>query len=307
MYIAYMVMCLVFGTTFLAIKVGVEAGIPPFYFGGTRFLAAGMAVGLFMYFRGQPIRLPRKQVVDALYVGLMMTTALFAALYWGEQYISSGLAALFAATSPALIALIQWFKKENKLGSLQKAGLGIGFAGVGLAIFPSVMVADNPWAAWAIAAILVGQLFSAVGAVRSKQALQQTANVFLFNAYQMAFGGMGLFILSLLFESAQNEHITKTAVLAWLHLTFLGSVVGHGIFYWLVKKSGPVFSSTWTYVSPIIAQGVGYWWLGEQITVLSAVGLLLVLAGVQLQNAKMTDMLAAYIRNAIKGCCKSNT
>lgn len=298
MYLAYGVMCLIFGTTFLAIKVGVDAGIPPFFFGGTRFLAAGIAVGLFMYCRKKPVRLPRTQVIDALYVGVMMTTALFAALYWGEQYISSGLAALFAAATPALIALIQWYKKENELAAVQKAGLVIGFTGVALAIFPSVVVADNSWAVWAIIAILAGELCAAMGAVRSKQALQKTSDVFLFNAYQMVFGGVGLLLLSLIFESPGAVQINETVMYAWLHLTVLGSMVGHGIYYWLVKKSGPVFSSTWTYVSPIIAQGVGYWWLNEPITVLSALGLLLVLAGVQLQNTQIAYRLSAYIRNA---------
>ncbi|MDF2929222.1 DMT family transporter [Anaerospora sp.] len=298
MYLAYGVMCLIFGTTFLAIKVGVDAGIPPFFFGGTRFLAAGIAVGLFMYCRKKPVRLPRTQVIDALYVGVMMTTALFAALYWGEQYISSGLAALFAAATPALIALIQWYKKENELAAVQKAGLVIGFTGVALAIFPSVVVADNAWAVWAIIAILAGELCAAMGAVRSKQALQKTSDVFLFNAYQMVFGGVGLLLLSLIFESPGAVQINETVMYAWLHLTVLGSMVGHGIYYWLVKKSGPVFSSTWTYVSPIIAQGVGYWWLNEPITVLSALGLLLVLAGVQLQNTQIAHRLSAYIRNA---------
>lgn len=298
MYLAYGVMCLIFGTTFLAIKVGVDAGIPPFFFGGTRFLAAGIAVGLFMYCRKKPVRLPRTQVIDALYVGVMMTTALFAALYWGEQYISSGLAALFAAATPALIALIQWYKKENELAAVQKAGLVIGFTGVALAIFPSVVVADNAWAVWAIIAILAGELCAAMGAVRSKQALQKTSDVFLFNAYQMVFGGVGLLLLSLIFESPGAVQINETVMYAWLHLTVLGSMVGHGIYYWLVKKSGPVFSSTWTYVSPIIAQGVGYWWLNEPITVLSALGLLLVLTGVQLQNTQIAHRLSAYIRNA---------
>lgn len=298
MYLAYGVMCLIFGTTFLAIKVGVDAGVSPFFFGGTRFLAAGIAVGLFMYCRKKPVRLPWPQVADALYVGVMMTTALFAALYWGEQYISSGLAALFAAATPALIALIQWYKKENELAAVQKVGLVIGFTGVSLAIFPSVVVADNAWTVWAIIAILAGQLCSAAGAVRSKQALQKTPDVFLFNAYQMVFGGVGLLLLSLVFESPSTVQLNEMAVYAWLHLTVLGSMVGHGIYYWLVKKRGPVFSSTWTYVSPIIAQGVGYWWLNEPITILSALGLLLVLAGVQLQNTEMVHRLSAYIRNA---------
>lgn len=305
LYIAYIVMCLIFGTTFLAIKVGVDAGIPPFFFGGTRFLAAGLAVGLVLYGKRQTIRLASAQLKDALYVGLMMTTALFAALYWGEQYISSGLAALLAAASPAMIALIQWHKKENKLAGVQKAGLGIGFAGVVLAIYPSVMVEANSWAIWAVLAVLAGELCAAAGAVRSRRALQQTTDVFLFNAYQMIFGGIGLLLLSLFFESFGTVRITPTAVWSWLYLTVLGSIVGHGIFYWLVKKSGPVFSSTWTYVSPIIAQGVGFWWLGEQVTMLSAAGLLLVLSGVQMQNVKVTEMLVVYIRNAVSSSSRT--
>lgn len=291
MYIAFALMCLIFGTTFMAIKIGVDAGIAPFFFAGTRFLAAGIIVGLSMYFKGVSLRLTKAEVGDTIFVGATMTTALFAAYYWGEQYVASGLAALLSATCPVMIAVIQQVRDGHKMGDWQRIGLMLGLAGVALAIGPSMIPEDNLLTSGAIGIMLVGQLCCAIGAVRAQKALQRSANIFVFNAYQMFFGGIGLVLLSLFMETNQTVLVNQTILFAWLYLTIFGSIVGHGIFYWLVKKSGPVFSATWTYVSPIIAQGVGYLWLDERITLLSFMGLILVLMGVLLQSPQLAKQL----------------
>ncbi|WP_025681472.1 EamA family transporter, partial [Paenibacillus massiliensis] len=99
--VGYIVMCLVFGTTFLAIKIGVEAGLPPFLSAGLRFLVAGILMYTWMKLRGkaQWSLLLRKEM---LLTGLGLTFGTFAALYWAEQYVSSGIGAILSATGPLM-------------------------------------------------------------------------------------------------------------------------------------------------------------------------------------------------------------
>jgi len=287
MYFAYVLVCLIFGTTFLAIKIGVDAGVPPFIFAGTRFLVAGLLVILFLRITGRKVSLTREELRDAVIVGVTMTTVFFAALYWGEQYISSGLAALLSATAPMMVGMVQWRQGSGKLLGGKLAGLCLGLIGVGAAVFYSL---NGGWGSKSIEAVLIllmAEVAYSYGTVRSKKALASGANPYIFNAYQMIFGSAGLIILSALVEPWQVTGLNTSIVGAWLYLTILGSIVGHGTYYWLVRATNPMFPSTWTYISPIIAQFVGYLWLGEAISVFSFVGLVLVLSGVLLINRDM--------------------
>lgn len=286
MYFAYGLVCLIFGTTFLAIKLGIAAGIPPFIFAGTRFLAAGLLVILFLRLTGQKASLTREELRDAAFLGAT-TAVFFAALYWGEQYISSGLAALLSATTPMMVGMVQWSQGAGTLPGGRLAGLCLGLLGVGVSVFHSL---NGGWGGRAVAAvlfILLAEVAYSYGTVRSKKAMISGANPYLFNAYQMIFGSAGLIILSALTEPWQAIDFNTGILGAWLYLTILGSVVGHGTYYWLVKATNPMFPSTWTYISPIIAQFVGYLWLGEAISVFSFLGLAMVLAGVFLINRNM--------------------
>lgn len=280
MYFAYAMMCLIFGTTFLAIKIGVDAGVPPFIFAGTRFMVAGLLIILTLRLTRQGIRLSRQELQDTAFVGFTMTTVLFATLYWGEQYISSGLAALLAATAPMIVGAVQWKLGSEGLFGCKLTGLCLGLFGVGAAVFPSLKGDGSTESLVALLVILLAQVSYAFGAVRSKQAMLTGVNPYLFNAYQMSFGSIGLILLSALVEPWQNVTLNSDIVGAWFYLTVLGSIVGHSTFYWLVRATNPMFPSTWTYISPIIAQLVGYWWLGEGISFLSFAGLAFVLSGV---------------------------
>lgn len=287
MYFAYSMVCLIFGTTFLAIKVGIDAGVPPFIYAGTRFLAAGLLVILFLRIAGRKVSLTREELKDAAFVGATMTAVFFAALYWGEQYISSGLAALLSATAPMMVGIVQWRQGSGKMLGSKLAGLCLGLCGVGAAVFQSLNGGWGSKSMLAVLFILLAEVAYSFGTVRSKKAMLSGANPYLFNAYQMLFGSAGLIILSALAEPWQGMDLNTTIVEAWLYLTILGSIIGHGTYYWLVRATNPMFPSTWTYISPIIAQFVGYLWLGEAISVFSFVGLVLVLSGVFMINRDM--------------------
>jgi len=119
----------------------------------------------------------------------------------------------------------------------------------------------------------------AFGAIKSREILNSGLNPFVLNGWQMVIGGLALIGLSFPTEN-WDLALTGDIILSWLYLVIFGSLIGHGAFYWLVRRAGPLLPSTWSYVSPVIAQFVGYCWLDEYLSVFSFIGLVLVLFGV---------------------------
>ncbi|MZP29555.1 EamA family transporter [Heliobacterium undosum] len=299
---AYALMCAIFGTTFLAIKVGLEAGVQPFFFAGTRFFLAGLLVYGFFRLIGRGEGLTRQQLADAAFVGVTMTGFLFGALYWGEQHITSGLAALLSATAPLKVSLVERFQRKSKDGftPLKLAGLCLGLTGVAIAVYPSLQGGSSgTMALLSVTIILLAQATYAFGAVRSKRALSAGVNPYLFNAAQMVAGGLLLLLLSSLFETGQIQPWNAEILGAWAYLTVFGSIVGHGTYYWLVRATNPLFPSTWTYISPLIAQFVGFWWAGESLTAYTFLGLASVLSGVLIVNWNILKSLVLPATSAI--------
>lgn len=279
MYVVYSLMCLIFGTTFLAIKIGVVAGAPPFLFAGTRFFFAGLIVLTAAKLLQKDLGLRREILIDVGQVGLFMTAVMFGGLYWGERYISSSVAALLAATTPIMISMVEWFQGVRENMRIKGCGLLLAFSGVTVAVLPALGVETTPEAVAAVLVILVAEAGCVYGTMKSKKILAGGLNPFLLNGWQMLFGGLMLMLLSLFTEETKSN-IGPEVFFPWLYLVFFGSLIGHGSYYWLVRIAGPLLPSTWTYVSPIIAQFVGYYILSEYLSVYSFIGLSLVLLGV---------------------------
>jgi drug/metabolite transporter (DMT)-like permease len=285
--LAYSLVCLIFGTTFLAIKIGVDAGAPPFFSAGLRFFTAGAVLFLFMALKGKASfsLLLRKEM---LFTGAALTFGTFAALYWAEQYVSSGLAAVLSATGPMMILLMQMAFLRQKAPAYSLFGCIIGFTGVLLLVLPSLAVDVSPLWLIGCIAVLIGECCYAAGAIYSKKVIAAFSGVspVALNAAQMMYGGVLLFLLSLATEKVHPAFLFsfKTAG-SLLYLTVIGSMVGHTLFYWLVAKTNPVFPSTWLYISPPIAVGAGILFYGEAITWLTMLGVFTIIAGTVLVNA----------------------
>lgn len=283
----YILMCLIFGTTFLSIKVGVDAGAPPFFSAGIRFLVAGIILFLWMVSRGKAkfSLLLRKEM---LLTGTGLTFATFAALYWSEQYLSSGIAAVLSATGPLMVLLLQTAINRQKLSISSLVGCLIGFAGVILLLLPGIMGTSFS-KLWIIGclAILLSELFYSAGAVYSSRVIQrfQGTSPIALNAAQMMYGGGLLLVLSLFTENVHIEFMLSTnVILSLLYLIIAGSMVAHTIFYWLVAKTNPVFPATWLYISPLIALCLGGLLYHEHLTFLSVIGGIIIIIGTIIVN-----------------------
>lgn len=285
-FINYMAMCLIFGTTFLAIKVGIDAGLPPFFSGGIRFFLAGVILFFFMVARGKT-RVSLLLSKEMLLTGIGLTFGVFSALYWAEQYVSSGIAAVLSATAPLMVMLLQTTLSGDRLSATSWAGCLVAFAGVLLLMIPGVTITFS--LSWLIGciAVLVGQIFYSGGTVYSRKVIRRFHDVspIALNAAQMMYGGAMLLVLSFFTEQVHVPTLfTPHAILSLVYLIFVGSMMGHTIFYWLVAKTNPVFPSTWLYISPLIALTLGVIVYHEPLSLLSLVGGITIIGGIILIN-----------------------
>ncbi|MFK9094441.1 DMT family transporter [Bacillus salipaludis] len=286
--INYFFMCLIFGTTFLAIKIGVDAGVPPFLSAGLRFFIAGLLLFSMMIWKGKTAisLLFRKEM---FFTGVGLTFGTFATLYWAEQYVTSGIAAVLSATAPMMIIVIQTFILKQKENRKSLIGCVVGVIGVTFLILPSFSIVVSPFWLVGCFAIIIGQIFYASGTIYTKHVIrkfEKTSPIAL-NAAQMMHGGILLIILSIFSENIQLDYLLSPASIgSLLYLIIFGSMIAHSIYYWLVSRTNPVFSSTWLYISPLIAVILGVILYHEYISWLTGIGALTIIAGTILVNFK---------------------
>ncbi|MDF2926133.1 MAG: EamA family transporter [Paenibacillaceae bacterium] len=300
--IGFLAMCLIFGTTFLAIRVGIDAGALPFLSAGIRFVAAGGILLAVMIVRKQATwsLLGRKEM---LITGAGLTFGTFSTLYWAEQHISSGLAAVLSATGPIMILLLQAFALRQRTSPKAVAGCIVGFAGVLLIMLPGMAIDISLLWLAGCALVIVGEFCYSSGALYSKHVMKRFSNVspIAMNAAQMLYGGGLLMVLSLLVERPGRGDLmaltSRGATGSLLYLIIAGSMLGHSLFYWLVSRTNPVFPSTWLYISPLIALVLGIVVYDEPFSWLTFAGAAVILTGIILVNA---DSLRQMINGRLR-------
>jgi drug/metabolite transporter (DMT)-like permease len=286
-YAVFCLVCAVFGTTFLAIRVGVSAGAPPFLFAGLRFTAAGAILGLAL--------LASRRVTLAALAALAPRAALlslpyivfnFGGTFWAEQYIASSAAAQIDAVCPIASAILSSLLLGKRLKLAHVLGIAAGFAGVWLIVSGAVGGPGGTAGRGGLelAASLV-MLASAIGFAASgilyKRLFDDSVDSFAVNSLNMLFGGLGLLVLAAL-TGEGSFPAAAPALVSLAYLVVVGSLVGHSANLWLVRKAGPLFTSSWSYVSPVIATIAGALLLGEKVGMGGAAGAALTLAGVYL-------------------------
>lgn len=301
--IGYFFMCLIFGTTFLAIKIGIDAGLPPFFSAGLRFFIAGFILFGFMVLR-------RKTTIGLLFrkemliTGIGLTFGTFATLYWAEQYVTSGVAAVLSATGPIMILLIQTTILKKKVNQISFIGCLVGVVGVALLILPSFTLRGERYWLMGCLLIVIGEVFYASGAIYSKHVMEkfESDSPIALNAAQMMHGGTLLILLSLFTENIQFTSLTSPASIgSFLYLIVFGSMIGHTLFYWLVSRTNPVFPSTWLFISPLIAMVIGVMFYHEALSWEASIGALTVILGtVLLQYGNRQRLVSVTTRGISK-------
>lgn len=279
--IVWLLLCAVWGSTWLFIKLGLR-DLPPVSFAGIRFVLAFLILSTIVAARGT--RLPRRGADYALIAGTGVLSFAFnyGLLFWGEQHISSGLAALLQATIPAFgLALAHLHLPGERLTTARAAGVGLGIAGVGV-IFSNQLTVAGEMAVWGSAAIVVGAACAAYSNVLVKARGREIEPAVL-AAGQMACGMVPLVLAGAVFEGSPLAfRWTRLAVVSLLYLTVVGSVVAFMLYYWLVRNMDVTKTMLISLVTPVVAVLLGMAALGEELTWRTLAGAALIMSGIAL-------------------------
>lgn len=254
---AFAAIYLIWGSTYLAIRLGV-ATIPPFLMAGVRFLVAGLAFMAWAKYRRATRPTARDWLTTGI-IGVLVATGGNGLVTWAMQTVQSGLAALLVSMVPFWVVMVDWLKPQGRRpGTRVVVGLVLGFTGVALLINPGDVGVREIDAFGALTIVLASMLWAS-GSIYSRHAPQPTSQA-LSSGMQMFGGGVVLLGLSAATgEVGQLEwaSVSNTALAGWVYVTVLGSVA-YGSYLWLLKASTPTKAATYAYVNPVIALILGY-------------------------------------------------
>lgn len=286
--VAFLTIYLIWGTTFLAIRIAVET-LPPFTMAGLRFFLAGGVMLPILLARGG--RFPSLlHWRSAAIVGGLMLTGGIGLVSFAEQRIPSGLAALMVATIPVWITLLEWRGFRGKRPSPQTfIGLGLGLAGAVLLFVPSVDSGPGDHDLVGMGIVLVGALLFAIGSLYSRRApLPEDTRIS--TASEMLAAGLLLLLVGLLsgeFSRLDLAAISTRSIVALAYLTVFGSIIGYTAYLWLLKTVEPAKVGTNFYVNPVVAVLVGWLVADETVTVSMVIAATVILLGVALINVTL--------------------
>jgi drug/metabolite transporter (DMT)-like permease len=279
--LAFAILYLVWGSTYFAIRVGVSE-VPPFLFAAMRFLIAGLVLYGWIIARGEPS--PRGvQWASASLLAILFFVLDYGLVYWAEQRVPSGIAAVMMATTPAFMALWEIsFLRTQRLTVRLAVALLIGLGGVAVLMSRSLNVGGAPIDRAGAVAIIVAALSWSVASILTRKLPLPSSQV-MSSAVQMLVGGMFLALTAAALGEFRAFHpwtISRGAWLALLYLTVAGSIMAFTAYVWLIHHESPTKVVTYAYVNPVVAVLLGYFLGGEALGRRTILGALFVLISV---------------------------
>ena len=280
----YSLCCWIWGSTWLAIRFGLE-GVPPFVGAGLRMALAGVFLVGFAIVTRTPLPRTKKYFAYVIAQGASMFGIQYALVYWAEQTVPSGLVAVLFAVNPLLTSLvaalvfrIETFAPINVLGLLS------GFCGVALIYWSEVVTAAHAPAAGALA-VLAASAIAAIATVVAKRYAHDLPPLAIVGPGQIV-GGLVLGILAILTERGDAVHFTVVSAIAFLYLTIFGSAIAFLSYFALVRTMSVTKLSLLTYITPVIAVLLGYFVAHEKLAPTTVVGAAIVFAGIGLVHVR---------------------
>ena len=275
--LAFFAIYVIWGTSFLAIRIAVLE-VPPLFAAGTRFLLAGLILYGLMRLRGTTPP-TASQWRSLAILGLLMFVAEYGPLFWAEKYVPSGIASVLEATLPLItMALETWVFRRHRFRWPLLAAILLGFGGVTVLLFRN----GEHFGVLPCVAILAGATTWSLGSVLNRS-LDLPESRALASGAMMALGGAMLLVLSAGFgELHPFPHVSVRAATALVYLIAFPSLLGFTAFVWLLAHMPATRVSSHAYVNPVVAVALGYLLAGEIVTARTLVGTALVLGSVVL-------------------------
>jgi len=282
-YLALATVCIVWGTTYLVLRIGVTQ-FPPFLFSMIRFLIAGPILIIFMLTIGKQKWPDRKTLMNQAVSGFFMLTLGISIVGWAEMYISSGVAAIICSMMPIWTVLINVLVlKDEKSNWLIALGLLTGLSGIILIFGEHLSEFSDSNYLLGIILTFAANLSWAIGSIWVKKK-NQNVNPFLGSGLQMLFGGLFMIPLTLLLDDYSNIHFSNEIALSLAYMILIGSVGAYACYSYAIKKLPMTLVSLYAYINPIVAVILGSLVLGEKLNLRVAIAILITIAGIYIVN-----------------------
>jgi drug/metabolite transporter (DMT)-like permease len=279
-WIAWSTICIVWGTTYLGIKIALET-IPPFLMGGLRYVAAGVILGALAVIRGYRLP-PAGQWGTLAVLGFLMLLIGNGGVAWGSQHLPSGLVAVLVGMSPFWMTGVDALMRDGKqLFARQWIGLAIGFAGITTLVWPDITAggASGRNFAFGVLALQLACAGWAVGSAHTRRHVMP-GHIFGAAAVQMTAGGIFMLVTGTLVGEWHRVGFNATTTIAFAYLVIVGSVIAFAAYSYALQHLDVAIVSLYTYINPVIAVALGTMVLGEPFHMRMAVAAAIIATGV---------------------------
>jgi drug/metabolite transporter (DMT)-like permease len=279
--LAFAIIYFVWGSTFLAIRIGVHE-VPPLLFAAMRFLTAGLVLFGWMIARGEPLP-TRRQWMSVLLLALLIFLIDYGLLFWAEQRVPSGIAAVMLAIIPVFIALSEiLFLRSQRLTVRLAFALLVGIGGVAVLMSHSLNLGGAPTDRPGAVALIIASFSWSIATVLARKLPLPPSKVMSSGA-QMLAGGIMLAVTAAVLGEFRNFHPSEVSRGAWfslIYLTIAGSIIGFTAYVWLIHHESPTKVGTYAYVNPVVAVLLGYLFGSEALGLRTVLGTMFVLVSV---------------------------
>lgn len=302
-WIALITLYIVWGSTYLGIKVAIET-IPPFFHAGIRFLISGLLLVIWQRAAGNELP-TKKQWISTFIIGNLLLLGGNGLVAWAELTIPSGIAALIIGSVPLFMVVMEAIRPKGVKPNWQSiVGLIIGFVGIFILVGPAEISGSetrlNPFG---VIALLSACLFWALGSIYSKTADLPKSSLMTTGA-EMLMGSIGLFVISLLTGELNGwnpAEVSTRSLIGLVYLITIGSIIGFGSYIWLLQNAPISLVSTYAYVNPIVAVLLGYFFSNEVLEPRTWLATAIIIGAVVFINSKSKSQAMQEEKEAVNG------
>ena len=287
--LAFFAIYVIWGSTYMLNKIAVSE-LPPFKLASIRFVTAGLLIFVIARLMGTSIAITKRQLLNTAIAGFLFLTFGNGVVVWALKYVDSGFAALEISAQPLLVLILMRILQGKKIQTMSVIGVILGVVGIYLLISQKELL-NRENSVLGIIMIFACMVSWGYGSLFVGKA-ELPNNYFVNTGYQMVTGGFMLFLASMIFGETWTSPIDWSSEVQWsmLILIIFGGIVAFTSFNFLLKVVSPEKVVTSTYVNPIIALILGWYFLDEKISSQSIIAAIILLTGVYFINTKRKSL-----------------
>lgn len=274
---------MIWGTTFLAMRIGVMS-FPPFLFAAIRKITAGAILIFIVMIWMKEKNITPKYLMQQAVGGFLMITMGNGLVTWAEVVVPSGVAAIICSVMPAWVILINVFINRSEIPNwIIVIGVFIGMSGIIMVFSEYLIEFMDPRYAWGIVLIFVATISWSIGSINTKQK-HKTHSPFLNAGMQMFFGGLLCLPFSWAFDDWSNIVFNQDVIWSLVYLILFGSLMAYAMYFYVLTHLPVTIASLYAYINPLVAMVLGWLVLSEKLNAMIVVAFLVTILGIYLVN-----------------------